>query len=141
MTARQPDRRARLIRWLLVLLAMTVIFVLSAQPGLRISDDPGVDGPLRHFAHVVAYAVLAGLVVLALARSRQRPGPALAGLAVALAVVYGVTDEFHQSFVPGRTSHAIDVVYDAIGAVVGVSVVWAWARWADRRRIRTPPPR
>ena len=43
-----------------------------------------------------------------------------------LAIVYGVSDEWHQSFVPERSADAADVLADAIGALVGGSAVWAW---------------
>lgn len=44
-------------------------------------------------------------------------------LAWAGAVLYGMTDEWHQSFVPGRTPDIRDIVTDAIGAAVGLLVV------------------
>ena len=59
---------------------------------------------------------------------------AVAALAAALAAVYGVSDELHQSFVPGRTADGADVVADAVGAVLGAGAgTWTLAaldRWA-----------
>jgi VanZ family protein len=52
------------------------------------------------------------------------PRPGQAVLAWVLAVAYGLTDEFHQSFVPDRNGRLDDVVTDAIGAAVGVVVAW-----------------
>ena len=46
--------------------------------------------------------------------------------AVLLAVVYGATDEWHQSFVPGRTPELRDLFADAVGSAFGASVVWLW---------------
>ena len=40
------------------------------------------------------------------------------------ALAYGLTDEFHQSFVPDRNGRLDDVVTDAIGAAIGVAVAW-----------------
>jgi VanZ family protein len=56
-----------------------------------------------------------------------------AGLAaIALATMYGVSDEFHQSFVPGRSPDRFDVVADCVGATIGVAFGWlagAVHRW------------
>ncbi len=41
-----------------------------------------------------------------------------------VAVSYGMSDEFHQSFVPGRTPSLLDLLADAIGALVGISASW-----------------
>jgi VanZ family protein len=106
---------------------MALIFVLSAQPGLRISSDAGVDGPVRHLVHVAMYAILAILLVHAMDAVSW---PTVAVVAVAIATLYGVTDELHQSLVPERSGNALDVGFDAVGAVLGVAV----ARWVPRRR-------
>ena len=54
--------RARLIRWAPAVGWMTVIFVLSAQPGLRVAEDPMLDYVLRKVGHVAVFAVLAMLL-------------------------------------------------------------------------------
>ena len=40
------------------------------------------------------------------------------------AVIYGVTDEFHQRFIPGRTFRALDMGVDAFGALIAIAAVW-----------------
>ena len=52
------------------------------------------------------------------------------GLAVLLATLYGVTDEGHQWFVPGRTAEVADLVADAVGAAVATGLIWGWRRWS-----------
>jgi VanZ family protein len=111
---------------------MAVIFALSSISGLAVSDDVAVDRPLRVLAHLGTYALLAGLLLYALAGLR-RPPAVHAVAAWALAVLYGISDEFHQSFVPGRTGRLDDVVTDAIGATVGVVVAWLFLTWWSRR--------
>lgn len=64
--------------------------------------------------HAGAYAVLAALATLATG------SPVAGGL---LAVSYGVTDEIHQSFVPGRFPSVGDLVADAVGAALGAGLV------------------
>ena len=119
-----------LARWLAVAVWALLIFVLSAQPGLRVSADPGVDGPTRHLAHVACYALLTGLIGWALAGHRT-PTPRIALAAALLALLYGVTDEWHQTFVPSRTGRPEDLIWDGIGAAFGLvalSLVWRDSR-------------
>jgi VanZ family protein len=123
-----PARRLAPIGW------AAVIFVLSGQPGLRVSDDPGVDLPTRHLAHVAAYALLTLLLGWALSGRGARPTPRTIGLSALLAVLYGVTDEWHQTFVPSRTGRVEDLVWDGLGALLGAMLLLAVSRAEDRPR-------
>jgi VanZ family protein len=117
---------------------MALIFVLSAQPGLRVSDDASVDGPIRHTAHVVVYAVLALLLLWGLGQFSSTWRPRLALLAGLFAFVYGITDELHQLTVPNRTGQAFDLVWDALGASIGVAIgLWLFRRRSAARRLRS----
>ena len=99
---RRGDRMPRpLVRWLPALLWMALIFILSAQPGLRVSEDPAIDRPSRALAHVVVYAVLGALLFVGLGGT-ARPSARTALLALALAALYGMGDEIHQAMVPER---------------------------------------
>ena len=100
---------------------MGVIFALSSLHG---GSVPGRFGSLGHF---VVYTVLGALYLLALAHPSRGARAVL--LAVLLASAYGVTDEFHQSFVPGRMPDPLDWLVDTAGATVGASAAW----WALRR--------
>ena len=117
------DRRRALLRWLPALGWMAVIFALSSISGLRVSDDAAVDKPFRVVAHLGSYALLAGLLLYAIA-GRRRPHAWEAAAAFGLAVLYGLTDEIHQSFVPNRMGQVDDLVIDAIGAVIGITIAW-----------------
>jgi VanZ family protein len=48
--------------------------------------------------------------------------------------LYGITDEFHQSFIPGRTADALDVAADVAGGLLGTWLMYALVRLAARRR-------
>lgn len=100
-------------RWLPAAVWMGVIFRLSAIPG---SSVPGRFSSLGHFA---AYAVLGALLFLAL-QPHRRADEALV-LAVFLAALWGITDEYHQSFVPMRTPDVADWGVDTLGAFVGAA--------------------
>lgn len=99
---------------------MGVIFALSSLPG---SAVPGKYGSAGHFA---VYAVLGALYFVAL--RHQRPALRAVMLAVALASAYGVTDEFHQSFVPGRVPDVADWAVDTAGALAGAAFTSALVR-------------
>jgi VanZ family protein len=57
-----------------------------------------------------------------------------AATAFAVAILYGLSDEWHQSFVPGRTPDVWDLVVDAIGALTGIGIAIGVARHLERRR-------
>jgi VanZ family protein len=107
--------------WLPVMGVMALIFVLSAQSGLRVSDDPVVDKPFRVSAHLGAFATLAGFSLVALSRDR-RPRLREVLFALGLTALYALSDEYHQSFVPDRTGRLADVVIDLFGALFGITL-------------------
>jgi VanZ family protein len=51
--------------------------------------------------------------------------PRAIALAILFGVMYAVTDEIHQMFVPGRTADAADLVADTIGVALGTMGCWA----------------
>jgi len=84
-------------------------------------------GDLREvLGHLALYGVLGPLLLASLwswmTGSNHRLRWAL--VAMGLGTLYGALDEIHQSFVPGRSASAFDVLVDSIGAVVGVAGTW-----------------
>lgn len=123
-----PARRT-LLGWVPATLWVGVIFALSSQPAL---PSPASVGDKQ--AHALAYGLLALLCLMGLTgwRSRRIAGASLLG-AFVIAVLYGVSDEIHQSFVPGRTPDVADVAADAMGAALALTGAWAWAILHGRR--------
>lgn len=78
--------------------------------------------------HACAYGVLAWLALFGAWRRRGGLGRASFLEAIALAALYGVSDELHQSFVPNRTATVGDAIADAVGAMLFVGLVAAWLR-------------
>ena len=103
---------------------MAVIFALSS-----LSEIPAPPGGLSDVSvHGIVYAALGILMVRALAGARWRGVTTRTVVgAVVLTILYGTTDEYHQSFVEGRFSEVRDVVADAVGACSGAGAVWAWS--------------
>jgi VanZ family protein len=104
---------------------MAVLYWLSSIPGTPYPQDPAVytlfrwiPPNIQNTLHVPAYAILAGAWCWALPAWLR--GPALlAAAACFLASAYGVFDEWHQSFVPGRYASFTDVALDVAGALIG----------------------
>lgn len=109
------------------MLWMGVIFWLSSLTG---STVPSRYSTLGHFS---VYAVLGALYLLAL--PREMPVGRRILIAVALASLYGVSDEFHQSFVPGRTPDPADWAMDTIGALTGASAAMVVIHQASTSRL------
>jgi len=99
--------------WLPVVAWAALIFAFSSVPDLG-TGLGGWDLVLRKLAHTAEYAVLGALLVRATGR---------AGLAVGLGTLYAVSDELHQTFVPGRMGSPVDVAIDAVGVACGV-LLW-----------------
>lgn len=102
---------SHLSRWGPLVVWSAVIFAFSHVPDLKSGLE--YDYPLRKVAHAVEYAVL----WLAARRALR----STAG-AAAYAVAFAVLDEWHQTFVPGRAGQAADVLIDALGVLVCVTV-------------------
>ncbi len=114
--------------WLAVIAWMGVIFRLSALPGVKVP----IPGPLGEVGHLAGYAVLGGLTLLAL--GTERGTRRAIALAIIISSAYGVSDEFHQSFVPGRTPDLFDWGVDTLGAAAGAIMAAVATRRAALRR-------
>ena len=83
--------------------------------------------------HAAEYAGFALFLALAISASPSpRISPWVAGIALAAAVLFAASDEFHQTLVPGRDGNLPDFAADAVGAVLGAALVHAW-RWRATR--------
>lgn len=121
--------------WAPVVVLMAAIFFASSlsDPGL----PPG--GLSDKGAHVLAYAALGGALVRALASSQARSMTVMRMLiAAGLATAYGMTDELHQSFVPGRTPELLDLGADAAGGLLGAILFAGIAKTLARLPVSRP---
>jgi len=136
--------------WVLVLMWMAFIFFLSSQPAqdsdklsrsvarniLVIGEKTGIlehgtsektelvnalNKKLRNIAHASVYTVLSMLFLNAVHGTRIK-GLKSYLFAFLFCVFYACTDEFHQSFVPGRSAQFFDLVLDCTGAAAGIGI-------------------
>jgi VanZ family protein len=116
---------------------MAFIFVASSVPGTQVP-------PLMwdKLAHLLVYAALGASYMIPL--SGGRPSGVTGkrtGLAIVLSFLYGLSDEFHQMFTPGRSPDILDVAADTIGATAGVlfvgllALIWRALGTSTRTRI------
>ncbi|MDR3225306.1 MAG: VanZ family protein [Clostridiales Family XIII bacterium] len=146
---------------LLALGVMGFIFVMSATPGNESAKLSGIfvkiftalippfdvltgdkrEGALiilsflvRKAAHFTEFALLGGFISSAFHASRKKKTIGFF-LALLIGVLYAISDEFHQSFVPGREMAAFDVCVDSAGVLLGAGLATLFAR-GERRRGR-----
>ena len=115
-------------------LIMGVLYWLSSIPGTPLPNSPALYGlfywmppALQNTLHVPAFAALAWAWRWALA-GWARSTTAVTLFASGTSVIYGIFDEWHQSFVPGRYASVVDVIFDIAGVGLGI---WM-AAWASR---------
>lgn len=121
------------VRRLFLVLALgwaALIFYLSHQPGLDIKPLFTHQDKLLH---LFAYGVLGFLAMGSCRAGSCRHRATHYWLAVLLVGLYGVLDEFHQYFIPGRQSDVYDVLADVTGALLGAGLMFILLR-------RTAPP-
>ena len=116
---------------------MGLIFYLSSltqEDAGRPLESPVVSwlSVLRSYsAHLVLYGVLASLVQGSLRNWKPAAGYQLWWVlaAAAFATLYGVSDEYHQSFVPGRSASLLDMLVNGVGAATAAGGLWLLAHY------------
>jgi VanZ family protein len=97
------------------------IWYLSSQSTLP--KPKGLLG-FDKFQHLLAYFALGAAIALWFSREKwRRPGLRLPALVAALGSVYGIIDELHQYFVPGRSCNIGDWLFDTLGALIAALAV------------------
>lgn len=146
----------KILSWTLVILWMGLIFYLSHQPATESNQlstgiteviiqtiekvAPNLELDIRSLnhiarknAHFFAYLVLGVLVINALRVSGVR-GYSRIGLALLICVLYAISDEVHQIFIPGRSGEVRDVLIDSAGSSVGILVYMVVGRLVGKSK-------
>ena len=138
------------LSWIAVIAMAGLIFWMSAKDGTTLDENSGIislvkawlasvaQGLFGHpvdvspIGHFTEYLIFGGLLANAL-RWHMPPRRA-AVFAIAIASVYGVTDEIHQIFVPMRSCDPMDWAVDTVASAVGALIVLAVLRKRDRTK-------
>jgi VanZ family protein len=123
-------------RWGPAAVIMSVIFIASAIPGSEMPKFGFWDFAVKKGGHMAGYALLALSYLHAL---NNAPGnrPFRLVAAFCLTVLYAVSDEWHQTFTPGRTPSLLDVIIDGAGGLIGIAL-WHIIRKRVESRINRP---
>ncbi len=155
-------KAVRVLLWAAVIVLMAVIFSFSAQPADESSatSSPFVDlymrlvhpeadslSPEEQFelresasfivrktAHFTIYALLGLMSAAAVTATFSGSGGRRLWLPFLIGALYAVSDEFHQSFVPGRSCELRDMAVDSAGVLLGVLLLASAVRLAVRLR-------
>jgi VanZ family protein len=108
-------------RFLPAILIMGIIFLLSGTPSTKLPDFGGLDTLAKKGSHMFGYALLSLSYLYAIGKRDWK----YFVISLCLTILYAITDEFHQSFTPGRNSTWTDVGIDTIGAMIGL-ISWRY---------------
>lgn len=129
--------------WILAILWCGMIFYQSSKPAVRSSLESGYitsllnsfmkslfgegrftiqNNFIRKSAHFLEYLVLGSLLFNALKNSERLKKTFI--LSVVLALIYAISDEVHQYFIPGRAMRAFDVGVDFLGIILGTGILF-----------------
>ena len=118
----------RIQYWLPTFLWAILIFSFSSQSTLSTSKVYWQDFVIKKSAHLFVYAVLAVLLYRSLRHTTGLNRFYLLLFTITIITLYAITDEFHQSFTPGRGPHLRDIIIDVIGAGIGLYGFFLWRR-------------
>lgn len=119
-------------RWGPALLMMSVIFGFSSLPSAEMPNFGLLDFVVKKGGHALGY----GLLALAFLRGLKGESSSIVShqvlVAWILATLYSATDEYHQSFVPGRHPAFTDVMIDAFGAGLALLLIYRFRKKRDQ---------
>lgn len=105
-------------RWLPPLLWAGVIIFATSTPAELVPSQVTTFDKIAHFT---MYAILAALLTRHISEATGRWRAA--ALAIVIAVVFGAVDEWHQRFIPGRSTELADWHADSLGALAGATIM------------------
>jgi VanZ family protein len=117
---------------------MSLIFYLSSIPGNQLGPDTIIVNTFKKLGHYFIFGVLAALYLYSFKGKKPlletQDGFFL--LSLILALLYSMSDEYHQSFTPGRHSSEKDVLIDFCGALTVLVILYALKTRKKRKHER-----
>jgi len=122
LKAEDPPVAGFIKYWIPVLIYATIIFYLSAMPGKDIPQVFAFQDKLVHILEYLGFGLLVNRAFWAYGWGGRKMR---FWLALAVCVLYGLSDEFHQLFVPYRSASLFDVLADLAGSLTaGLFYLW-----------------
>jgi VanZ family protein len=112
-----------MIQWLPFIVYATLIFYISSQPYIGIPEGILLLDPERLILHILEYLPLGILAARAVSKTQKLSKYNQFNSPLLIGAVYGLSDEAHQYFIPGRTPSVFDFMADALGVFLGV-IIW-----------------
>ncbi len=132
-------KNLRKICIVLIICWMIAVFMFSNQSGsgssglsMKISKmlfnndtvASKMEGFIRKSAHITEYAIGSMLFFgYCLTYPKMQPKKRFIFSEMCI-VLYAITDEIHQLFIPGRNGSIVDVLIDSFGGIIGLGVIW-----------------
>ena len=127
--------KTKLKKWLILIVWMFIIFIFSNQPHSgSVTHDmveqilPNIkfdsliniiNFTIRKLAHLSEYFILT-LLTISLSKEYIKKEKIILLISLIFCFIFALTDEYHQSLVPGRTSVFTDVIIDTIGGILSI---------------------
>ncbi len=104
---------------------MAIIFFFSSRERAHVSDVYSINFIFFKSLHVIEYAALYFLIFRAVLKGKERNKKRAWVVAFVVAVLYAISDEVHQTFVPTREGKVRDVGID----ILGMSLMYAYSKY------------
>jgi len=110
----------KIVYFLPSILIMSVIFYLSSLTSTGIGGSLTVQFLIHKSLHLLVYSVLSISFYFALSNTTSKNKAHIKTISIFLSFLYGIIDEIHQSFVPGRGAKFTDTLFDLAGSLLGL---------------------
>jgi VanZ family protein len=115
-----------------VLIWALLIMAVSSIPNLKTPAEGIVfSDKAAHFAEYFVFGLLAADMLWKINKNNRY----IILITIIMGTTYGILDELHQLFIPGRKTDVFDMTSDALGAILA-SLIYVW--WRSRRSVRVP---
>jgi len=114
----------REISVILTLICAIIIFKISSLT----FTGTGSPTPIAIIYHFTAFSYLTLFLLISL--TKGKPNKSMMIIGILLAIIYGISDEFHQSFIPGRFASHKDILVNSFGIIL---TGLAYSNWTNRK--------
>ena len=118
--------------YLPVIIWAMLILTVSSIPHLKTPDlGLKIDDKIAHFCEYFIF----GLLIANMFWRVNKPFPYIMITTSLIGTIYGILDELHQLFIPGRTTDVFDMTADALGVITASLFYVLWRIWKSTRKL------